>query len=81
MRRLDTFSEPSPVAKSNPVPALKPLRIPIGSPANVVVQFRLLVVQGTEMVPVVTSLNVHALAGRAEPVELQLAVACSPARA
>src|ERR1700722_12134446 len=53
------FNEPSPVAASKPVVAPQPDRIPILSPAWVVVQLGEFSVQGIAMVPVSMSLNAH----------------------
>lgn len=71
--RLQTFTEPRPVARSKPVPALKPVRIPLASPCVATLQFGDPLTHGAEIVPMVTSLKMHELAGAAE---LQAAAFC-----
>src|SRR5271169_896987 len=80
LTRLVTFIEPRPVARSNPVPAVKPDRIPLASDGTVTLQFGVawgLFSQGTAIVPFVVSLKMQEAAGML--LELQLDVACAAA--
>jgi hypothetical protein len=71
--RLFAFTEPKPVARSYPVAALYPGRIPYWYPDDVV-QSGLPAAQGMAFVPEVTSLKMQVLAGLA--LALQLASDC-----
>src|SRR5579863_2599921 len=72
--RLFALTDPNPVARSNPGPALYPFKMPYTSPEIVTVQSELPAAQGMAFVPEVMSLKMQLLAG---PVpELQLESDC-----
>ena len=66
LARLQAFTEPRPVARSKPVPALKPVRIPLASPCVTTLQFGVFLTHGEEIVPTVTSWKMQELAGAEE---------------
>src|SRR5579859_122625 len=76
--RLVTFTEPRPVAKSNPVAAAhagvvtEPVLTRTPVPVVLLLQFGEFPTQGTELFPLVTSLNAHVEPERASVEELQL---------
>lgn len=53
--KLPMFTEPNPVARSNPTPVLKPERMPIESPGVLTTQFGVPESQSMAMVPTVVS--------------------------
>ena len=77
--RLVTFTEPNPVAKSYPVAVVQAgvvvaaglTRTPV-VPVVLLLQFVEFATQGTELFPLVTSLNAHMEPERASVEELQL---------
>src|ERR1700674_5495594 len=74
--RFATFTEPRPVARSYPTPALNPESTPYWSALFDVVQLRDPFVHGMAFVPVVRSLKIQVLAGPFVALELQFAAVC-----
>ena len=77
--KLQAFTDPKPVAKSYPLPALYPLNVATPSLEMFGVQFGLLLMHGIAFVPEVTSLNMQELAG--VPDALQAEEDCPAASA
>src|ERR1039458_4267327 len=68
LTRLAAFTDPRPVARSYPAPALNPESTPIRSPGVLTTQFSVPAEHGMAIVPTVISLKTHPVAGG--PAEL-----------
>jgi hypothetical protein len=88
LTRLNALTEPSPVARSYPVPAGNEGVEAVGMPASttpipdvpVLLHSNEPAAQGTELLPFVTSLNVQPGTGLLEELHARLAVCCAANR-